>query len=373
MTDPRDSTAATATATMPETRVRGRFLWHELMTTDTRAGSLFYTRLVGWTLQSWEENPSYQMFLAAGVPMAGLTTLPEEAKVMGAPPGWLGYIGSPDADETARLAVRIGGKVLKDTLAIAGVGRFVILQDPHGAVFAAFTPEQDPVGDDQPGLGDFSWHELATTDGPAAFDFYRRLFGWEKTDAMDMGPGMGVYQMFGANGVTLGGIYKIAPGAKYPPAWLPYALVPSSEKVATLTATLGGTVINGPMDVPGGDSIVQLLDPQGGMFAVHSKGTAASLKQEPDAGSKAVAGERAPARKSRASRSRTTRKSASAVKRARKARPAKKRAVKRRAAKRGSVRVTSKRRGRAARAKVRGGKRTARRSSKRGAKAKRRG
>jgi uncharacterized protein len=29
--------------------------------------------------------------------------------------------------------------------------------------------------------------------------------------------------------------------------------------------------MNGPMDVPGGDRIAQCMDPQGGMFAVHSR------------------------------------------------------------------------------------------------------
>jgi predicted enzyme related to lactoylglutathione lyase len=35
-------------------------------------------------------------------------------------------------------------------------------------------------------------------------------------------------------------------------------------------AKLGGRVINGPMEVPGGDLIAQCLDPQGALFAVHS-------------------------------------------------------------------------------------------------------
>jgi predicted enzyme related to lactoylglutathione lyase len=31
----------------------------------------------------------------------------------------------------------------------------------------------------------------------------------------------------------------------------------------------GGRVVNGPMEVPGGDWVAQGLDPQGGIFAVH--------------------------------------------------------------------------------------------------------
>jgi predicted enzyme related to lactoylglutathione lyase len=66
-----------------------------------------------------------------------------------------------------------------------------------------------------PNIGGFSWHELATPDYAAAFRFYQALFGWVKAS--------------------------------------------------------GGKVLNGPMDVPGGDRIAPCLDPQGGAFAVHSR------------------------------------------------------------------------------------------------------
>ena len=346
MTDPRDSNPGTVA--LPDTRIRGRFLWHELMTTDTRTAADFYTRLAGWTLQAWDQNPSYQMFLAGGVPMAGLMTLPDEAKLAGAPPGWLGYIGSPDADATAHLAVKLGGRLLKEAMQVPGVGRFIVLQDPYGAAFSAFTPEQEPVGDEQPGLGDFSWHELATRNVEGAVAYYAELFGWTKTDAMDMGPGMGVYQMFGMGGQTLGGIYKLPPNAKYPSSWLPYALVTSSDRVAALVPRLGGTVINGPMDVPGGDQIVQLLDPQGGMFAVHSKGTARGSAAD-GAAPQAVAGGTAQRRKNAAAA-----RAGKAATAGRRATPGRRKAAAKRTVKRGVAKLKGKVRKRAAAARVRG-------------------
>jgi predicted enzyme related to lactoylglutathione lyase len=33
----------------------------------------------------------------------------------------------------------------------------------------------------------------------------------------------------------------------------------------------GGTLMQEPMEVPGGDRIAQCMDPQGGTFAVHSR------------------------------------------------------------------------------------------------------
>ncbi len=97
----------------PVPSLRGRFVWHELMTSDTAAAIAFYTKVVGWKIEAWAEMPDYKMWVGARGPVGGLMTIPEEAKLMGAPPSWLAYIGTPSADATAEQAVRLGGKILK--------------------------------------------------------------------------------------------------------------------------------------------------------------------------------------------------------------------------------------------------------------------
>jgi hypothetical protein len=138
-------------------------------------------------------------------------------------------------------------------------------------VFAAYTPAGEPGGHDgEPAIGEFSWNELATTDYSAAFEFYRALFGWVKTNSFDMGPA-GLYQMYGRKGRTLGGMFKKPPEMPGPPCWVYYIRVPSADAAANKVKAMGGQVVNGPMEVPGGDRIAQCLDPEGAMFAVHSK------------------------------------------------------------------------------------------------------
>ena len=255
---------------MPSATVRSPFVWHELMTTDTKAAADFYGKIVGWKTKAFPQDPSYMMLVAKGGPMAGLMVLPDEAKSMGSPPCWVIYIGTPDVDETSRMAAELGGKVLRKPADIPNVGRFSIIQDPQGAVFAAFTPLQSGMGGGKPTFGDFSWHELTTSDWQAAFDFYQKLFGWTKTNSLDMGPELGTYQMYGWKGVTLGGMWTDKKGMGGPPHWLAYIMVPDSKKAATAVKAAGGQVLNGPMEVPGGDWMAQCLDPQGVLFAVHS-------------------------------------------------------------------------------------------------------
>jgi predicted enzyme related to lactoylglutathione lyase len=158
--------------------------------------------------------------------------------------------------------------VLKDVMEVSEVGRFAVLQDPQGAAFTAYTPASPTVPTYPTPLGGFSWHELATTDWQAALDFYRTVFGWKQSQAMDMGP-MGVYLIFELNGTMLGGMFNKPPEIPVP-NWLPYVRVEDAHAAAAAATAAGGRVLVGPSEVPGGDWIVQVLDPQGAAFAVHA-------------------------------------------------------------------------------------------------------
>jgi uncharacterized protein len=237
------------------------------MTTDTKSAASFYTKLVGWKTKAFDQNPSYTMFTAKGASVAGLMALPEPSSPM----TWLAYIGTPNVDDTARQAEGLGGKVVKKPENIPTIGRFAIIQDPQGALFVAFTPLEPSVpAGGTPNVDAFSWHELATTDWRGALAFYKSLFGWEETDSMDMGPEMGTYQMYGWKGRMLGGMMNKPRQSPGPPAWLSYIKVADAKKAAATVKKLGGQIINGPMEVPGGSWITAGLDLQGVMFAVHS-------------------------------------------------------------------------------------------------------
>jgi len=248
----------------------GSFVWCELMTSDTAAADTFYKKVVGWTSVPFAPDGSYIVFNnPSGDGVAGMMKLPDEAKQMGAPPHWMMYVGTPNVDQTAMRIAQLGGHVVKQPTDLPGTGRFAVVQDPFGAMFAIFQPATNRPGRaGRPGVGDFSWFELYTPNPDGAWTFYETLFGWEKTSAMDMGE-MGVYQMFGrGGGIPSGGIMKPPPGA--PAAWMPYAMVKDAKAAAASATANRGKILNGPMEVPGGDWIAQGLDPQGAMFSLHS-------------------------------------------------------------------------------------------------------
>jgi predicted enzyme related to lactoylglutathione lyase len=208
--------------------------------------------------------------------MGGLMTLPGEAKAGGTPPCWMSYIGTANTDETVRKAVALGGKIHKAPWTIADGGRIAILGDPQGAIFCIYANLKAADTPTAHALGHASWHELATSDFAGAFSFYQTLFGWHVVDDMDMGPGMGIYRLFAAEGSNeqLGGMYTKPAQQPGPPAWLPYIKVANIKAATDKARSLGATIMHGPAEVPGG-WITMGADPQGAMFAVHSTQPAA--------------------------------------------------------------------------------------------------
>lgn len=245
------------------------FVWYELLTSDDRAAEAFYAKVVGWKPQdSGQTAMRYTLLLAGEMPIAGLMTLPKEACDAGAKPGWVGYVGVDDVDAYVGRVTKAGGEIHVPASDIPDVGRFATVADPQGTVFCLFTPLSDlprPAPDAlKPGL--VGWHELLAVDGPKAFDFYADLFGWTKDQAMDMGA-MGVYQMFAAGKEAIGAVMT-KPDAVPVPFWNFYFQVEAIGAAMERLRAAGGTVINGPMEVPGGAWIVQALDPQGAMFSL---------------------------------------------------------------------------------------------------------
>jgi predicted enzyme related to lactoylglutathione lyase len=255
--------------------VRGRFVWHQLMTRDVPGAKKYYSKLAGWKTIPWPLDPAYTVCHADAVPVAGIMEIPPEVPAE-MPSHWVQYIGTRDVDATADAAVRAGGSVMKAPGEMQGAGRYAVLKDPQGAMFAIIDPENArPEAAGPPPLGTFSWHELATTDYEAAFAFYSGLFGWDVMQRMDMGPN-GVYLIFGQNGVQRGGMYIPPSSVQMPPSWTPYAHVQDADKAHALATSLGSTSLVPPMDVPGGGRIACLLDPAGAAFSVHSMPVAAA-------------------------------------------------------------------------------------------------
>ncbi len=254
--------------------VNRSFIWYELMTTDAEAATRFYGHVLGWSARpAGVPGIDYTLLSIDGRDVGGLFSMPAHGCDGGEAPGdmrpcWLGYIASPDVDEDARRIAAAGGRVLKEPTDIPGVGRFAVVADLHGAVFQIMRgiTEQEftPVPEWTP--GHVGWHELSAGDGPAAWQWYSKLFGWTEQDVMDMGPN-GVYRIFATGRGACGGMLTKMPDLPVP-MWLFYFCVKDVDAAIERAKTGGGTLLMGPHEVPGGAWIATFVDPQGAAFAV---------------------------------------------------------------------------------------------------------
>jgi hypothetical protein len=241
------------------------------MTTDMKAAELFYKTVVGWTMEPFKDaKEPYTMLNRSGnVGIGGIITRPADVK---APPFWAMYIAVPKLEDTVAHITRLGGKTHTDVISIPKVGRMQLMMDPQGAAFYILEPassEQRPEG--APEIGDASWIELMTTDMNAALKFYQEVFHWQPGQSMDMGP-MGQYQIFNRPHGQIGGMMnKPKEMANVPPNWQIYFRVPDVDAAAGRVKAAGGKILNGPMDVPDGDRVLNGMDPQGAAFGLHSK------------------------------------------------------------------------------------------------------
>ena len=116
----------------------GAFSWNELMTRDVPGAKAFYSELLGWTLSDMESScGSYTMARAGDTEVAGIMATPSEAQ--GMPPAWGAYVTVDDVNAMPARVESLGGKVILPPQDIPEVGRFMVMQDPQGAVLMLIT------------------------------------------------------------------------------------------------------------------------------------------------------------------------------------------------------------------------------------------
>ena len=154
-----------------------------------------------------------------------------------------------------------------------GVGRLSMVTDPQGAAFYLMDPlppegQPDAKSDvfDPMKPHHVRWNELATNDPDAAIAFYQRHFGWAQEGAMDMGE-FGQYRFVQHDGVGIGAVMPLMPGMSHA-TWSYYIGVDDIDRAADAIAAGGGQVVQGPMDIPGGEFSLNATDPQGASFGL---------------------------------------------------------------------------------------------------------
>jgi uncharacterized protein len=121
----------------------GGFGWNELGTRDVDGAREFYGNVFGWSVEDQDmgDMGTYHVWKAGEDSRGGMIDItgrvPDEV-----PNHWLVYFSVPDADAAVDAVKAGGGQVTFGPIDIP-VGRFAVVVDPHGAVFAVNAPTDE--------------------------------------------------------------------------------------------------------------------------------------------------------------------------------------------------------------------------------------
>ncbi len=260
------------------TNQHGDFIWYELLTGDADAAGDFYGKVIGWTSADAQmPDMDYRFFSSSdgsdpadGV--GGYMAITPEMAEHGAQPAWVGYVGVDDVDDSVTRLTAAGGSVLMPAMDVEGVGRMAMVTDAQGAPFYVMRGASDEASHSfaatEPKIGHCAWNELATSDPDAAKAFYGALFGWRKDGEMDMGA-LGKYEFMKASGdrFAIGAVMPMMPGMPMP-MWTYYFRVAHIDAAADAITANGGSILQEPTQIPGGEFSLNAMDPQGAVFGL---------------------------------------------------------------------------------------------------------
>jgi predicted enzyme related to lactoylglutathione lyase len=247
----------------------GSFCWIELATSDQSAAKTFYSSLFGWTPNDTPMGPGdfYTIFRLDGQAAAAAYTLRSDQRAQGVPPHWRPYFAVENADNSARRAAELGGKVLVPAFDLMTSGRMAVVQDPAGAAFTVWQAKEH-IGTGITGVnGTLCWADLSTPDRRSVEAFYSALFGWNFMKE-DEDPEHG-YWHIKAGDEFIAGIPPATHRSPNTPAhWLAYFQVADCDALAARAEELGAKFFVRPMTMEKVGRLAVLADPQAATFAI---------------------------------------------------------------------------------------------------------
>jgi len=261
--------AAALRAAVPETpkpTLPGKFVWHDLLTTDSPAVEKFYAGLFGWTfeVQKGRENP-YKAIRLAGVPIGGIVDV-SAMKADTPSSTWLSYVSVTDVDKAVAAMRSRNCKVLREPGPVGTNARAAVVVDPQGAILGlARITRGDPPDVELVPEGSFLWMEYVAEDAAGALSFYKDALGYT-AERIDGGADV-EYSVLKAGDKPRAGLYP-RPWREVRSNWLPYVRVADAAAAAKKAESLGGRVLLAPKPEVRNGTLAIVTDPSGAALAL---------------------------------------------------------------------------------------------------------
>ncbi|MBT8454138.1 MAG: VOC family protein [Deltaproteobacteria bacterium] len=243
--------------------IPGKFVWHNLITSDAEAARTFYGALFDWEFEL-KDGGRYSVISHRGRNVGGIldTTktgdVPKRAH-------WLSAVSVTDLEASLRAVTRAGGKQLEAPIEVGGIGRVVTVEDADGALLHLLAPANGDPPDLDPAVHTWLWHELLANNPKRAVSFYEEAFGYQvKTVTRETGRAYNV--LWSAGGPRAAVLEN--PFDDVRSVWIPYVRVEDPAALAGQVEALGGKVVIEPRPDVRNGTLAVVLDPSGAPVAL---------------------------------------------------------------------------------------------------------
>ncbi|MCI0667439.1 MAG: VOC family protein [Methylococcaceae bacterium] len=241
----------------------GKFVWHDLLTTDVPSAKRFYAGLFGWTFAAGED-PDYIVIFNHARPIGGIVSV-QASENQNHKSRWLASLSTKDVDRDAEFVRTSGGLIHEAPQTIPERGRLAIVSDPEDAQLVLLRSESGDPPDRPLAINEWMWDELWTREKDTSIEFYSLLAGYTHEwvrEASGRGYDIlktGIHPRAGISSIRLDHVR---------PMWVSYIRVSDAGLMAERVEQLGGRVILAPSADFENGTIAVAADPEGGVFAM---------------------------------------------------------------------------------------------------------
>ena len=235
----------------------GKFIWHDLVTSDVATTKSFYGQLFSWTFVT---HGHYTIVKLNDKRIGGILDVqpvsaePHDAR-------WISSLSVADVDRAIEVVLANGGKVHIGPEDILERGRVALVSDPQGAQLSLIHTKNGDPGDGSIVEGSWLWNELWTNNPESSVNFYRELAGYSTVEELDS------YLILKAGNKWRAGIRQLL-NQVLEQRWVPVIKVKDVEAISSLAKKQGGKVIIAAENPDYADHVALLADPSGALFMV---------------------------------------------------------------------------------------------------------
>jgi predicted enzyme related to lactoylglutathione lyase len=253
----------------------GKFVWHDLVTSDPAKCREFYGQLFGWTFEPAEGiDPGYTMIHHEGRPIGGIVFRPpQKGETFIAQ--WLPYVVVADVDKAANAFRQGGGRIFRGPLNARKDLRVAGVEDAQGAPLGLASRGPQIDEDTLPPLNRWFWMDYVARDADAALKFYGEVLGFTH-EIRDTRENFTYYLL--KSDRPRAGLFP-SPWKRETSVWLSYVRVADPAAMAARAVQLGGTIGLAPDPAVRNGSLAIVVDPTGAPLALQKYPFAAGATQ----------------------------------------------------------------------------------------------